>query len=340
MNKTFLACLLCSIVTFTLAGCNPAEKNPETPQPTEQSAILPAEAAALNSLERVDDYPLYVMHFSGDFASAEPGESLPSMDFSCSLFAALGDENNLVYGRNFDWDYSPALIVFMDPPNGYASVSMVDLGFLDMEPGDASRLTELSLEERSFLLEAPYMPFDGMNEYGLVVGMAAVEESVAGYDSGKQTMGSIEIIREALDHTKTVEEALALFEAYNIDFRGGPPIHYLLADRGGHAALVEYVQGEMVVLRNENPWHMATNHLRAEAAGDGGCSRYRTIREKMEATEGRLDMASAMDLLQSVSQIGATQWSIVYNFSSGEVQVAMGRAYQTIHTFELEQVTP
>lgn len=340
MNKTFLACLLCSIVTFAIAGCNPAEKTPETPQPTEQPASLSAEAAALNSLERVDDYPLYVMRFSGDFASAEPGGSFPSMDFSCSLFAAMGDEDSMVFGRNFDFHYSPALLVFLDPPDGYASVSMVDLAYLDMDPADASRLTDLPLEERTFLLDAPRLPFDGMNEYGLVVTMAAVEASVAGYDAGKPTIGSIRIMREVLDNARNVEEALSIFEAYNIDFSGEPPLHYLLADRGGHAALVEYVQGEMVILENENPWQLATNHLRAEATGDGGCSRYRRMREIMEETQGQLDMFSAMDLLQSVSQTGATQWSIVYNFSSGEVQVAMGRAYQTIYTFKLEQVTP
>lgn len=335
MSKNLLPCLIIlSLTAILTAGCKPAEATPEVSLFSEEAE------AALNSLEQVDDYPLYVMHYNGDYEEDEAAGLLPRMDFSCSLFAAMGDEESMVYGRNFDWEYSPALVLFTDPPDGYASVSMVDLGFLDMDPADASRLTELPLEERAFLLEAPFMPFDGMNEYGLVVGMAAVEESVAGIEAGKQTIGSIRIIREVLDNAKTVEEALVLFEAYNIDFRGGPPIHYLLADREGNAVLVEYVMGEMVVMANEDPWHMATNHLRADAAGDGGCIRYRRIREKMEETQGQMELASAMDLLQSVAQRGATQWSAVYDFSSGEFQVALGYDYEDVHTFQLELAEP
>ena len=36
----------------------------------------------------------------------------------------------MVYGRNFDWQYSPALLLFTNPPDGYASVSMVDIEYL------------------------------------------------------------------------------------------------------------------------------------------------------------------------------------------------------------------
>jgi hypothetical protein len=33
----------------------------------------------------------------------------------------------MLFGRNFDYYYSPALLLFTRPPAGYASVSMVDL---------------------------------------------------------------------------------------------------------------------------------------------------------------------------------------------------------------------
>ena len=50
----------------------------------------------------------------------------------------------MFYGRNFDWEFSPALLLFTDPPDGYASVSMVDLTFLGISPAaskDADRPT-------------------------------------------------------------------------------------------------------------------------------------------------------------------------------------------------------
>lgn len=33
-----------------------------------------------------------------------------------SFFAALGDADHRLLGRNFDWRYSPARLLFTDPP--------------------------------------------------------------------------------------------------------------------------------------------------------------------------------------------------------------------------------
>ena len=319
-------------LAILLAACGTAMTEP-TPAPI--PGDLSADAiTTLESLERVDGYPLYVMHYTGSYQDFLNAPVQPT-GFACSLFAALGNPGHLLFGRNFDWDYSPALLLFTDPPDGYASVSVVDLAFLGFSSATALGLETQSLAERQALLGAPSMPFDGMNEYGLAIGMAAVPESIAGNDPGKPTIGSIGIIREILDHARDVDEAIALFEQYNINFTGGPPIHYLLADASGKAALVEFTQGEMVILPNENPWHLATNHLCATASGDGGCARYQTLRLRLEETAGNLTPADAMDLLANVSQPGSTQWSIVYNISTGNINVVMGRDYKNIHNFQI-----
>ncbi len=116
------------------------------------------------------------MHYYG--SSISPSAQAPSVKvnlprtWACSLFAALGSDNQ-VYGRNFDWVDSPALLLFSHPTDGYASVSMVDLAYLDF--GDqVDHLVDLPLDRRGPLLDAPALPFDGMNERGLAVGMAAV----------------------------------------------------------------------------------------------------------------------------------------------------------------------
>ena len=62
--------------------------------------------------------------------------------------------------------------------------------------------------------------------------MAAVDPSPAPSDPRKPTIGSLRIIRVLLDRARTTQEALDLIAGYNIDFSGGPPIHYLIADRG------------------------------------------------------------------------------------------------------------
>jgi len=35
-----------------------------------------------------------------------------TLAWACSLFAGLGDVEQRLYGRNFDWDHSPAVLLF------------------------------------------------------------------------------------------------------------------------------------------------------------------------------------------------------------------------------------
>jgi hypothetical protein len=219
---------------------------------------------------------------------------------------------------------------------------MVDIGYL-VAASKVHSLTDLSLEDREPLLEAPFWPFDGMNEQGLVVGMAAVPESQMPYDPNKETIDSLGVIREMLDHARDVEEAIAILESYNIDWEGGPALHYLIADASRQSVLVEFYAGEMVLIPGSGgrPWHLATNHLRTtvEENGASGCWRYEEIRRRLAGTGGRLAVTDAVDLLADVAQ-ESTQWSVVYDLSAGGVYVAMGRAYDSEHTFRLSPGDP
>jgi hypothetical protein len=295
--------------------------------------------ATLSSLEQVGAYPLYVMRYHDDYDPQVYGHrpaSTQAPAWACSLFASLGDGENRLYGRNFDWQFSPALLLFTDPPDGYASVSMVDIAYLGFDDDAVRTLLQQPLGELRPLLQAPHWPFDGMNEHGLAVGMAAVPQGHVPIDRDKPTIGSLGIIREILDHACDVDEALALFEAYNIDMEGGPDLHYLVADRSGRSLLVEFYRGQMVVTPNEQPWHLATNFVTASvpAASEAGCWRYDGIEAALSQEGGRLDAAGAMELLSQVSQTN-TQWSVVYGLSTGAVQVTMGRQYDTPHAFHL-----
>jgi len=337
------------ILLLLLASCNdglPASPVTSTlaDAPTEDLRGLSPEAiATLQSLEKLHNYPFYVMQYYGGYEYPQTGSTWPERsDFACSLFAAIGEAGDMFYGRNFDWNFSPALLLFTDPPDGYASVSMVDLTFLGISPVTSMALTDLALVELTDLLTAPSMPFDGMNENGLTIGMAAVPDEYlndASYDPAKPTMGSIGIIRQVLDHARDVDEALGIFEQYNINFSGGPPIHYLIADPSGEAVLIEFYQGEMIQLPKEAPWHLATNHLRCIAEGDGGCLRYRTLSERLAGLNGQLDPQTAMQLLSEVNQ-GMTQWSSVYNMTRGDIDLVIAGSYDTVYSFQLEQFNP
>jgi hypothetical protein len=335
------------IFLLVLVGCKGGldESSPtqtiNMPPTQDRSGLSNDAISTLNSLEKLDDYPFFVMHYTGEYSYPQIGSiSANEANFGCSLFAALGTPGDMLFGRNFDWEFSPALLVFTEPPDGYASASMVDLTFLGITTSDAMALTELPVDERTDLLAAPSLPFDGINEYGLTIGMAAVPDEYAddtSYDPSKPTIGSIGIIRQVLDHARNVDEAADIFGQYNLRFYGGPPIHYLLADPSGKGVLIEFFQGEMKVLPNTDPWHLATNHLRCIAQGDGGCWRYRSLSEHLMNQNGRLDLQSGMQLLSQVKQ-DSTQWSTVYDMTSGDIQVVIGRDYSTTHTFHIDIV--
>jgi hypothetical protein len=334
--------ILCAALLVLLAAMFAAAMAAQRAKPDEERTLA--------SLRKVDDFPLYVMRYYGDYGFKEllqqrtgvrlqrhSAASRPLAEWACTCFAGLSPEGDRIFGRNFDWTTRAALLLFTAPPDGYASVSVVDITYLGF--GE----TAPDADQRRRLLQAPLMPFDGMNEKGLAVGMMAVEGQ-APRDPDKVTIDSLEAIRLVLDHARDVDEALALLERYNVDFGDGPTVHYLLADAGGRAAVVEYVQGVVRVIRNEQPWQVATNFLLSEVHPQGAqspCWRYNTAWQALERNGGLVEPDESMRLLQQVSQGGSygTRWSVTYDMSRGDVRIAMGRHYEQVHKFRLA-VTP
>jgi hypothetical protein len=283
------------------------------------------------------------MRYMGDYHGRSAAFDLqPSVDsasvWACSLFAALADPRAMLYGRNFDWRFSPAVLLFTAAPGAYASVSMVDIEYLGFTEEDARYLADAPLQAREALLDAPFLPFDGMNEKGLVVGMAAVPSGNMSPDPGKPSIDSLTVIREMLDRAATVEQAVAIMQSYNIDMGAGPSIHYLIADASGSAVLVEYYQGEMVVIPNQAPWQAATNFLEASGLSDpeGTNGRYNRLVAGLTESGGSLSSTEAMELLADVSQ-DITQWSVVYQPRTGTIHVVLDRHFGQVYTFQLEE---
>ncbi len=299
---------------------------------------------SLLTFRRVDAYPLYVMHLYEDYHfddwlktgtqvdAALPFDPQPTVGrWACTCFSAFGQQGQAILGRNFDWYTHPALLLFTHPPHGYASVSMVDVSYLGLST------SEPSWSDRLRLLDAPYWPFDGMNERGLAVGMMAVPSAQAGSDRSKVTIDSLAAIRLVLDKAQSVDEALSLLAAYNIDWGSGPPLHYLIADSRANSAVVEFVNGEVKILRSEKLWQVATNFSLSFHNPESAvlqCDRYAAASRTLEQAQGQVSQEEAMALLEDVSQ-PSTIWSIVYDMETGQIAIVMGRDYSRVHYFKL-----
>jgi hypothetical protein len=312
------------------------------PASNKESVELSDDQRTLSSFKMVDDIPLYVMTYYGDYgfddylerglASIELPRLSPTHAWACTTFSASSPDSDALLGRNFDWYDHPALLLFTDPPEAYASVTMVDLHYLgfykDQEP---------STPAMDALLDTPYWAFDGMNEQGLAIGMMAVSQADPPLDPDKVTISSLEAIRLMLDYAKDVDEAIALLDQYNLDFIGGPPLHYLISDRNGNSTIVEFLDGEMILLENEDPWQVSTNFILSTEKPQGSnssCWRYNQAYQDLRDAEGDISSEEAMKILESVAQPN-TLWSIVYDQENGEIDLAVGRDFRHIHQFNL-----
>ncbi|SDL00189.1 choloylglycine hydrolase [Nonomuraea jiangxiensis] len=273
------------------------------------------------TLRQVDDMPLYEMTYHGRYDAEAPlteAELARRGDgWACSLFHRPGE-----FGRNFDWDPNPAMIVHNDPRDGYASVSMADVSYL-FPPGAKPDLS--APQDRRRLAHAVLTPFDGMNEQGLVIGLAqAPDARLPDPAPGRTTVSGVRIIRLILDRAATVSEAIALMGRYNLDFTGGPQLHYLIADRAGRSAVVEFGEGRLNVIDDRYLTNITmTGADRAAKLSD---ARYRKLAEGA-GTE-------AMELLRRVAQVH-TRWSVVYDQDDLTARLVTAQKWDRVHDVRL-----
>lgn len=304
---------------------------------------------SLASVVRIDDHPTYQIDWWGSSPTVE-GEGEPNVaaraewaavagmpPFGCTLFAALGDPDRPIVARNFDWQPHPAMVVRSRPRNGFASTAVTDLAYYGY--ADGSRPLDLDDPEvRKRLARAPSLAFDGVNEHGLFIGLAADEGAQASYSPELLAVSGVGVQRLVLDRCRTVESAKAVLATYNLDFSGGPALHYLIADRAGAATVVEFV-GDKLTFHDRprrQPWLVLENFNYGAVPEPERSSypRWNGCTERLAASEGRMGVGAALETLYDVRQ-GHTQWSVVYDLATGDAHLYTGQQRERVHRIPL-----
>lgn len=321
------------------------------------------ELRSLHSLEKLDDYGMYRMVYYGDygfdeflktgatsdadieaFVTSRLLKGLP-IDLNvtgggCTAFVTRNEKGEILFGRNFDFAYSPSLQLYTTPENGYASVSTVNLTFAGYS---ADYLPE-GLSFDSFLaLAAPFLPFDGMNEKGVAIALLAVPEASPPYDPHKIMLNTTTAIRLVLDKAATADEAVELLRQYNIYFSGNVTCHYLIADADGRSVIVEYYDNGLRVVEKEADYQIASNFIAYDHLniGEGFTEfeRYELVQNTLEANGCLLDEDSAVALLADAGvwdgETDKLQWSVLYNLTTGNGRIFAHRKTHQIFTFDL-----
>jgi len=308
----------------------------------------------LSTLQKISDSPFYAARYCGDYGiqgfingaikgpqdvvpffeklfmrrgipvSISPPRAIPEIP-ACSAFYAANAVDGPLVGKNLDWKKSPILLLKTKQPGFLSAFSIVDLSLCELF-GMNSFVHSLA--------RAPYVPFDGMNESGLVVTMLSVQDSCQyPFDSQKTVVGDFNIIRIILDTCTTVEMAIECFNRFSVVQTGPLPIHYLIADLN-KSIVVEFRNGD-IKITNLTKNGVVTNNLIEPASGfqknRALCDRFDTLFIAIESGEMLTDL-SAKKLLKKVSvyredfQPPSTIWSVLYCPKKRSMKVKPGNS--------------
>lgn len=276
----------------------------------------------------------YITDFlSGGFMSKVP--SMGKINFGCTAYTVKTADGNALMGRNYDWDgeNKPAMIVYTEPKNGYASYSTCWLDFLgfgeDWKPD--------GFTNQYISLAAVYVPLDGINEKGLAIADLMVgDDEQTNQKTDKVDLTTTTAIRLLLDKAATVDEAIALLEQYDMHSDIGTGHHLAISDATGKSVVVEYVDNVMYV--TETP--VVTNHYLTEGKKYGvgneeSHARFARVLAMDEEAGSIMDAAMVRDVMQNASYPD-TQWSIVFDMENKALDFYWLRQYENPHHFELK----
>ena len=302
------------------------------------------ELRSLASIKKVDDYGMFQMTYYSDYGFDEFLEvgaendgdiekflmkhllkGLP-IDLNitgggCTVFVTKNENGDVIFGRNWDFTYSPGVQVVTRPKNGYASVSTANLAFI----GYSEDNLPSGLNLNSFLaLAAPYVAIDGMNEKGVAMALVAVPESEPPFDENKVMLNTTTAIRLVLDKAATVDEAVELLGQYNIYFSQGIDCQFFIGDASGKSVLVEYYDGGLQIVTTDEDYQIASNFIAYNGVNIGEgfneFERYDRVKEAIDSNGGVLGLEQSVALL---AEVGITyngedklEWTAIYNLSN------------------------
>jgi choloylglycine hydrolase len=191
----------------------------------------------------------------------------------------------------------------------------------------------------SFNMYGCGLPMGGVNEAGLVIDNMWLAETAYPEPDSRLELSEVQWIQYQLDTAATVGEVIASDSKIRIGGANGVALHFLLCDRKGGCATVEFLDGKMIYHTDEDlPITALTNSVYDNSldyleswAGEDTSAAYRemsnslgrfiTASERLKAFNPKTS-GSAVDYafatLDSVSNAG-TQWSIVYDPGNARV---------------------
>ena len=255
--------------------------------------------------------------------------SVVDQSFACTTFC-LKHRGEVLFGRNYDYNIGDALI-FVNKRGVAKTASIGD------SPNSAKWVSRYG--SVTFNQYGRENPTGGMNEMGLVVEQMWLADTEYPKDDSRPTLGTQEWIQYLLDNSATTAEALNNIAGVRI-ISEDVKVHYLVSDKAGRTASVEFLKGKLMAHTGENlSVPTLTNNTYEEslsyakhtdlikARSNSSLDRFaRAVQKTKEFEKQELNeqqsVAYAFAVLGNVAQKppeGYTQWSIVYDQKRGKI---------------------
>jgi choloylglycine hydrolase len=245
---------------------------------------------------------------------------------ACSSFC-LKDGDTLLSGSNLDFYTGTARVLINKRGVSKTAFS---------HPGDIPAKWVSKYGSITFNQVGQEFPYEGINEAGLVVSEMMFEGAKYVKPDSRGTITELQWIQYQLDTAETVEEVIASDKNIRIS-ENSVPLHYLVCDKSGNVAVIEYLDGNFTVMTGDTlPYPVLSNDSYAESTAFTTEYKKTGRLNEIPKTVGssqRFGRAAAMlinykkqkpavdyafDILKEVSQ-PSTKYSIVFDIKNGKI---------------------
>ncbi|MDD3625793.1 MAG: linear amide C-N hydrolase [bacterium] len=238
--------------------------------------------------------------------------------YSCSSFV-LKSDNILIFGTNYDNDIYP----------GQIFINKKGIKKTGWEPGTTGEVAEWVSKYGSvtFNVAGYQLPWAGMNEKGLVISTMALGETKNPAPDERPPLVSAYWMQYIFDTCATVDDVIASDKIVKIK---DTVDHYLICDAEGNIAVIEFLEGKMVVHKQDSlPIKALTNSVYSQCVSewnDGRLVKGNNSKKRLAKVQKMLSdfqpnknispVSYSFNILKTVDAGRYTRWSIVFDIQN------------------------
>lgn len=231
---------------------------------------------------------------------------------ACTTFV-LKHDNQLVFGRNLDWTSDNGIVVV-----NKRNVHKISIVFPPDKPFEwTSKYGSISFNQ--FGKE---FPFGGINETGLVIEIMLAEAEYPNFDE-RSAVNELQWIQYHLDNSKTIDDVINS-DAYLRIKHVSQELHFLISDKEGNAAVIEFKDHKMVVYRNNKlPYPVLENdpyEVSLKNYNDNYDCRFKKVVDMIKKYQPEKDSSIidySFEILSKVLLDGS--WTVVYDIRNMKI---------------------